>query len=43
MCIRDRASGDNPITLYSFGADGKSGGEGQDADVGFGPSQVAAP
>ncbi len=27
-------SGNNPYTLYSFGADGKAGGEGQDADVG---------
>ena len=38
-----QASGDSPITLYSFGADGKSGGEGQDADVGFTPGQIAAP
>ncbi|MES2857704.1 MAG: type II secretion system major pseudopilin GspG [Pseudomonadota bacterium] len=27
-------SGDAPYTLYSFGADGQPGGEGQDADVG---------
>ena len=27
-------SGDHPYTLYSFGADGKAGGEGQDADIG---------
>jgi len=38
-----QASGDNPFTLYSFGADAKPGGEGQDADVGFTPGQVAAP
>ena len=30
-------SGNHPFTLYSFGADGKAGGEGQDADVGFLP------
>lgn len=38
-----QASGDNPFTLYSFGADAKAGGEGQDADVGFTPGQIAAP
>ena len=38
-----QASGDNPITLYSFGADGKSGGEGPDANVGYPPGQIAAP
>ncbi len=38
-----QASGDNPFTLYSFGADGKAGGEGQDADVGFPPGQPATP
>ena len=27
-------SGTQPYTLYSFGADGKAGGEGQDADIG---------
>ena len=27
-------TGTQPYTLYSFGADGKAGGEGQDADVG---------
>lgn len=32
-------SGDNPFTLYSFGADGKAGGEGQDADIGYTPGQ----
>ena len=32
-------SGDNPFTLYSYGADGKSDGEGQDADVGYMPGQ----
>ncbi len=30
-------SGTTPYTLYSFGADGKPGGEGQDADVGHLP------
>ena len=38
-----QASGDNPITLYSFGADGKAGGDGQDADVGYPPGQAVAP
>ena len=38
-----QASGDNPFTLYSFGADAKAGGEGQDADVGYPPGQIAAP
>ncbi|PIQ37131.1 MAG: type II secretion system protein GspG [Lysobacterales bacterium CG17_big_fil_post_rev_8_21_14_2_50_64_11] len=33
------ASGDQAITLYSFGADGKPGGEGYDADVGYLPAQ----
>ena len=28
-----------PFALYSFGADGKRGGEGNDADVGFLPPQ----
>ena len=32
-----QASGDQPYTLYSFGADGKPGGEGQDADIGHMP------
>lgn len=35
------ASGDNPFTLYSMGADGKPGGEGQDADIGYPPGAVA--
>ena len=30
-------SADQPYTLYSFGADGKPGGEGQDADIGHMP------
>ena len=38
-----QAAGDNPFTLYSFGADGKAGGEGQDADVGYLPGQTTAP
>ena len=38
-----QSSGDNPITLYSFGADGKAGGEGQDADVGYPPGQAVVP
>ncbi len=33
-------SGDNPFTLYSYGADGKLGGEGQDADIGYLPGQA---
>jgi len=28
-----------PFALYSFGADGKRGGEGLDADVGYLPAQ----
>ena len=32
------ASGNYPITLYSWGADGKPGGEGQDADLGHLPA-----
>ena len=35
-----QAAGENPFTLYSFGADGKSGGEGQYADVGYVPGQA---
>ncbi len=35
-------SGNNPFTLYSFGADGKLGGQGQDADVGYLPGQTTA-
>lgn len=35
-----QASGDNPFVLYSFGADGKAGGEGQDADIGYPPGQA---
>ena len=33
------ASGDNPMTLYSTGADGKDGGTEYDADVGFTPAR----
>jgi len=33
------ASGDNPLTLYSTGADGKDGGTEYDADVGFTPAR----
>ncbi len=36
------ASGTYPITLYSWGADGKPGGEGQDADLGHLPDGGAA-
>ncbi len=36
-------SGESPVTLYSFGADGRAGGEGQDADVGYPPGQPATP
>jgi general secretion pathway protein G len=32
---------DTTITLYSFGADGKPGGEGNDADIGFLPKTQA--
>lgn len=32
-------AGDHPITLYSTGADGKEGGTGYDADVGFTPAR----
>ena len=31
-------SGDQPFSLYSFGADGKEGGEGVDADIGRKPT-----
>jgi general secretion pathway protein G len=31
------ASGLQPFTLYSYGADGKPGGEGLDADIGYLP------
>ncbi len=31
-------AGDQPFTLFSFGADGKPGGEGYDADLGYVPS-----
>ena len=34
-------SGDQPYTLYSFGADGKAGGAGQDADIGHLPGSAA--
>lgn len=33
-------SGDQPYTLYSFGADGKAGGTGQDADIGHLPGSA---
>ena len=36
-----QASASQPYTLYSFGADGKPGGEGQDADVGHVPGTPA--
>ena len=36
------ASGDSPYTLYSFGADGKPGGEGQDGDIGHLRANTAA-
>jgi general secretion pathway protein G len=36
------ATGDNPFVLYSYGADAKAGGEGQDADVGYLPDQAVA-
>jgi general secretion pathway protein G len=32
-------SGGQPYALYSFGADGKRGGEGYDADIGYLPPQ----
>jgi general secretion pathway protein G len=32
-------SGGQPFALYSFGADGKRGGEGFDADIGYLPPQ----
>ena len=35
-------SGTQPYTLYSYGADGKPGGEGQDADIGHLPDGGAA-
>jgi general secretion pathway protein G len=35
-------SGTQPYTLYSWGADGKPGGEGQDADIGHLPDGAAA-
>ena len=35
-------SGTQPYTLYSFGADGKAGGEGQDADIGSLPGTPPA-
>ena len=34
-----KAAGDNPLTLYSTGADGKPGGTDYDADVGYTPAQ----
>ena len=37
-----QASGNNPFTLYSYGADGKPGGEGQDADIGYVAGVAAA-
>ncbi|GGZ70836.1 type II secretion system protein GspG [Lysobacter xinjiangensis] len=33
------SSGNQPYSLYSFGADGKPGGEGLDADIGYKPAQ----
>lgn len=33
------ASKTKPFTLYSYGADGKAGGEGQDADIGDMPAK----
>ncbi len=35
--------GGQPFALYSFGADGKRGGEGMDADVGYLPPPAVAP
>ena len=32
-------TGAQPYALYSFGADGKRGGEGDDADIGYLPPQ----
>ena len=37
-----QASGNNPFTLYSYGADGKPGGTGQDADIGYVAGVAAA-
>ncbi|MET0808639.1 MAG: type II secretion system protein GspG, partial [Pseudoxanthomonas sp.] len=37
------ATDDNPFVLYSYGADAKAGGEGQDADIGYLPGQAATP
>jgi len=34
---RDEPAAGQDFTLYSFGADGKAGGEGMDADVGYLP------
>jgi general secretion pathway protein G len=34
---RDEPAASQDFTLYSFGADGKAGGEGMDADVGYLP------
>lgn len=34
--------GNNPFALYSLGADGKRGGEGTDADVGYLPADGAS-
>ena len=36
------ASGAQPYALYSYGADGKPGGEGQDADIGHLPGNTPA-
>ena len=38
-----QATGDNPFVLYSWGADAKAGGEGQDADLGYLPDQAGTP
>ena len=37
------STGDNPFVLYSWGADAKAGGEGQDADLGYLPDQAGTP
>ena len=34
-----RASGTHAFSLYSFGADGQPGGDGNDADIGLLPQQ----
>ncbi len=37
------AANNQPFALYSFGKDGKPGGEGDDADIGTLPAQTAEP